>query len=397
MLKQLFVLTICLVLLVPFVPVLWEKFQSRRQQRLSVQAEKHSRYLHSLLGLAKEIHAFNLLSTYPDFSKLLSATLSIALDISGTDIGFLMLVNKQTQRFEISGVKGLTLEQMRGLNPQIDRGIFGQMFKTGKYVLTGDIEDDPVVQKMDELEYPFKSFLGIPLKAKGKVLGILAAANQRPDFFNEQMVELMTMVADQAAIALENVSVHRESQGICLEMVLALVRAMEAKEQCAFDTVGHSDRVEIYATAMAKKLGLSFDEIRNISNAAILHDMGKIGIDNKILLKPGKLTDEEYGVVKLHPRLGEHIITPVKFLKDVAPLILYHHERYDGKGYPEQLKRAEIPIGARIIAICDAYDAMNSARPYRKALTPEQAKQELINHKGSQFDPELVDLFLQVA
>jgi len=187
-----------------------------------------------------------------------------------------------------------------------------------------------------------------------------------------------------------------EAQEIFPEICLALVRAMEAKEQYALDTVGHSGRVEIYATAMARKLGLSFEEIRNISYAAILHDLGKIGIENKILWKPGKLTDEEYEVVKKHSRLGEHIIIPIKFLRDVARLILYHHERYDGKGYPEGLKGEEIPIGARIIAICDAYDAMNSARPYRKALTPEQAKQELINGKGVQFDPEIVDLFLQM-
>ena len=139
---------------------------------------------------------------------------------------------------------------------------------------------------------------------------------------------------------------------------------------------------------------LSQEEIDHVRQAAILHDLGKVGISDKILHKKSKLTKKEFEAIKKHPQIAADIIRPIQFMHDIVPLVLYHHERWDGKGYPAGLKAEEIPIGARIIAVADAYDAMTSDRPYRKAMSSEKAMSELKRCAGTQFDPKVVDAFI---
>ena len=136
--------------------------------------------------------------------------------------------------------------------------------------------------------------------------------------------------------------------------------------------------------------------IRHIEYAALMHDIGKIGIDEQILRKAGKLTAQETDIIKKHPTIGNRIISPVTFLAPVAPMVLYHHEWYDGNGYPEGLAGEEIPLGSRIVAVIDAYDAMTSDRPYRKAMSKERAISELQKGSGSQFDPQAVEVFVKI-
>ncbi len=174
---------------------------------------------------------------------------------------------------------------------------------------------------------------------------------------------------------------------------MALAQAVEAKDP---EIKGHLERSIKYATLIGERLGLKEEEMEALRFGAVLHDIGKIGIDDKILFKPGKLTPEEYEKVKEHPRLGAQIIEGVEFLKEVAPIILYHHERYDGKGYPEGLKGEEIPLLARIISVVDAYETMISSRPYKKPFSKEEAKKEMLREKGKQFDPYIVDIFLKI-
>jgi len=180
--------------------------------------------------------------------------------------------------------------------------------------------------------------------------------------------------------------VHRDA-------VKALAQAIEAKDHY---TGGHCDRMEEYAVAIAGKFNLSFLEKKVLAYAAALHDIGKIGIPERILSKSGKLTPEEYTIMKTHPERGAAIIHGVGFLAPVAPLIYHHQERYDGQGYPDSLAGEEIPLGSRIVAVLDTFDAMTSDRPYRKALPIEMAIAELKRYSKQQFDPLVVDAFLEV-
>lgn len=179
-----------------------------------------------------------------------------------------------------------------------------------------------------------------------------------------------------------------------IDILRTLARTLEAKDPY---TKKHSAQVTKYAVALAKGLGLPEEQVEVLEHAASLHDIGKIGVSDVILRKPGRLSQEEWGIIKKHPEIGENIIEPLKLLRLEQPAIRYHHERYDGKGYPDGLKGKEIPIQARILAIADAYEAMTSERPYRRAMTDKEAKDEMIRSSGKQFDLELAALFLKIV
>ncbi|MBR3697336.1 MAG: HD-GYP domain-containing protein [Clostridia bacterium] len=178
-----------------------------------------------------------------------------------------------------------------------------------------------------------------------------------------------------------------------LESIETLLYAVEAKDSY---TRGHSDRVSEYSVLIGKYLSLSEEELNILRIGGIFHDIGKIGISDQILKKKGKLTDEEYLEIKNHPNIGKNILSNSTIFKDIIPIVLHHHERFDGTGYPSNLKGEEIPYLARITSIADSFDAMTSNRPYRTVLSLEQARSEIEKNSGTQFDPKIVKVFLEV-
>lgn len=176
--------------------------------------------------------------------------------------------------------------------------------------------------------------------------------------------------------------------------IKSIAHALDAKDEY---THGHSMRVTLYSLALAKSLYLPDNLLEEIETTGLLHDIGKIAIPEKILRKPGKLTDEEFEVIKKHPELGENLVNGIEKLKIISNWLKYHHERYDGKGYPDGLIGEQIPISSRIIAIADTYDAMTSSRSYRPALTHEDAINEIKRCSGSQFDPNLAEIFISIS
>jgi putative nucleotidyltransferase with HDIG domain len=193
---------------------------------------------------------------------------------------------------------------------------------------------------------------------------------------------------------LEDISAsYKDLEGLFLHLVIALVKAIDAKSSW---TKGHSENVAKYAEQIAGELGFSGDKIKNLRLAGLLHDVGKIGTYDYVLDKPSKLTKEEYEVVKKHPVLGTKILEGIKQLKNIIPIIRYHHERIDGKGYPDGLKGEEIPLGAKILHVADSFDSMTEDRPYRPNPGIDYAISELKKYSGIQFDPQVVDAFLRV-
>jgi len=178
------------------------------------------------------------------------------------------------------------------------------------------------------------------------------------------------------------------------EAIFAFTKTIELKDHY---TGEHVENTVWYATEIAKILGLSEGDIERIKKAAILHDLGKIGISEKLLNKRSKLTKREFEEIKKHPQIAIDIIRPVHFLHDVIPLILHHHERWDGKGYPSKIKAEEIPIGARIISVADAYQALTSNRSYRKAYSKKKAIEILKKESGTKYDPQIINIFLKIT
>jgi len=178
-----------------------------------------------------------------------------------------------------------------------------------------------------------------------------------------------------------------------MRTINALVSAIDFKDHL---TRSHSDNVKHYACIIAKKMGMPHSDINGLQEACKVHDLGKIGVHDNILTKPGKLTEEEYNEIKLHSLAGAVILKPFHFLDKVVKMVRQHHERYDGKGYPDGLKGDKICLAARIMAVADSFEAMTSDRPYRKRMSKKDAIDELKRYKGSQFDPDIVDVFIKL-
>ncbi len=234
-----------------------------------------------------------------------------------------------------------------------------------------------------------RSLMLVPLIARDRFFGAIYVENlSKPGCFKKVDLELLTLLGAQAAFAIENALLYNELQRSFYETIRTLGNTLEAKDRY---THGHSERVARFSTGIARTLGFDTARLENVRVAAELHDIGKIAIPEAIIGKSGKLTPEELEAIKKHPELGVAILEPIRFLKPVAPFILYHHERYGGGGYPEGLKGTAIPLEARIIGLADAFDAMTSQRPYNKPLTRLEALERCRQGVGTAFDPDCVE------
>ncbi len=237
------------------------------------------------------------------------------------------------------------------------------------------------------------SCFSFPLKIRGELLGILHVYRPPKQRFEAEVMNRLHLLAERFLLTLENLTLQESVFTNLYDTLLALINSLEARDP---STRHHSVRVTSIAAKFAEKIGLSRPLVDSLRRAGALHDIGKIGIPDAILLKPAALTPEEMEIIRQHPVIGEHIIAPLHLLPRERDIILHHHERWDGKGYPSGLAGADIPLLARIVALADSYDAIISDRPYRRRRSHEEALAEIAAHAGSQFDPELTEQFIEV-
>ena len=243
------------------------------------------------------------------------------------------------------------------------------------------------------LKAGFLSHIRVPIIVKDEVIAVLTIGSKRRSAFTSDDLSTLEKIAAQIGVALENARLVSDLKGLFMGTIKCLSAAIDAKSPW---TRGHSERVTEYSIKIGKEMGLHDKELEDLKLAGLLHDIGKIATYDSILDKPGKLTDEEYEIVKEHPLRGAELLSSIKELNHIIPWIKGHHERFDGKGYPDGLKGEEIPLQARILSIADTFDSMTAERPYRK--TPGRGKmiEEIKTHKGIQFDPKVVEVFLKV-
>ncbi len=359
------------------------------------ESKKYVDDLDSLFMMLTRFHEIGM--KYADIDNMrdiCSLIVEYATDMLDTKMGSLMLINKNTNMLEIVAARGLSPKVMQTTNVHVGEGIAGMVAREGKTIYCEDIENDVRFMRNSKIRYSTKSFVAVPLKIKNKIIGVLNVNSKRKDkLFSRRDIKLLDILADQAAVAIENIQLYRDLKNMYVGTIKTLAKAIDAKDPF---TKGHSEMVMHYSVAIANELNLSEKLVRNIEFAALIHDIGKIGIKDSVLGKPSRLSESEYELIKKHPIIGEQIIAPVEFLTNVAPLVLYHHEHYDGNGYLEGLKGEEIPIGARILNAADSYEAMISDRPYSKSMTKNEAIEELKDKSGRQFDPKVVEAFLKI-
>jgi len=242
-----------------------------------------------------------------------------------------------------------------------------------------------------QLSLHVRSFMGIPLKIRDKVFGVLVAVKTKNNpLFTEKDLYYLSFMVHQAAYMVENIALYDNLYENLFSTLSALVKAVEARDAY---TKEHSSRVKDTAILLAKAYGCSKEEINVLDFAGRLHDIGKIGIRDDILLKTGRLTDVEFEKIKEHPLIGENIIGQLGLWEREKKIVRHHHERMDGSGYPDGLKGEDIPLLSRILSVADVYDALMSTRAYRKEMPKAEALKIISSGKGSQFDPRIVDLF----
>ena len=306
--------------------------------------------------------------------------------------------NKEELYFEVAlGEKGHLLKKIK---VKIGEGVSGMVAQTGESLNIPDISKDERFNKnrkvADSIGFKEKAMLTVPIKLHDEVLGVIQFINKKGGgvFTKRDEETVLLLIQIQIVNNLEKAILYDKLRKTFVDSIETLVSTIEARDE---NTKGHSKRVSELASVLGMYLQIGIKEVEKLRYAGILHDVGEIGIRDAVLNKQGPLSDEEYKIMKTHPQLGDAILQNISSLEPcIREAAKHHHERFDGRGYPDQLKGEEIPLFARILAVVDTYDAMTCDRVYRKGLPKEVALEEIEKGRGTQFDPYIAGEFIEM-
>jgi HD-GYP domain-containing protein (c-di-GMP phosphodiesterase class II) len=352
------------------------------------------------------------LNSITDLDRLLAQILASAAQMVDARGGFLMLTDDDGQKLKCEVTSGVATAGLKGaILPVDDRTVPGMVASQGKPFVENDVPNSPYFsgQRNGKGRSNINKLVCVPLKVQDRITGVVQVIDKiSGDDFNDDDRKLLEAMADTAAVAVENVRLYEaerkktdllkkayeELNKTYQATLLALTGLLDSRDTA---TRGHSSRVVALTLRLAEAVGITDPQrLKTIEQGALLHDVGKIGVADAILRKPGPLDAEEWREMRAHPELGYRMLKDIAFLKDALPIVRYHHERFNGTGYPYGLEGKEIPLEARIFAVADAFDAITSERPYKKARTFEQAATVLKDDAGKFFDPAVVQAFLKV-
>lgn len=308
----------------------------------------------------------------------------------------LWLLDNATGRIVCRYATGPEAEAIKRVSVPIGQGIIGTSVDRQESIIIADAHNDSRVYRGADAQTGFQtsSLMCVPLVRQGKAIGAIEAVNKRSGrLFGAADLELLRNIADSAALAIENARLYAELAVSYDSTLDALTAALDLRDR---ETEGHSRRVVAYTARLARQCRIPESEIIDICRGALLHDIGKIGVPDGILHKPGPLTPEERQIIEKHPQAGYEMLLDIPYLDEEIQIVLSHQERWDGMGYPFGLRGTEIPLGARLFAIADTYDALTSDRPYRRGGTYAEAIAVIAAESGHQFDPQAVAAFLTI-
>lgn len=348
-------------------------------------------YLQSIQQRLQAVYAANqAIVSERTLDKVFDSIMSQVFSLVKAHNGLLMLKREDSDELEI--------EYERNANPgspiHVSSTIINRVYYQGEAIITSNAADDSRFNSgMSIISANITSAMCVPLTHQGEKLGVIYVDNRgTTNAFTDSDLELLVAIAAPAATAIKNAQYVKMVEQAYSDTLVALANAIELRDHY---TVGHTWRVTNFAIEVARQLGWDDAKLKEVQMGGVLHDVGKIAVDNAILGKPGNLTDEEFAQMKVHPERGADLLRDIKFLHPLIPYCLCHHERWDGNGYPKKLKGAEIPIEGRLVSVADAFDAMTSTRPYRKGMDPKVALERLNEGKGKQFDPMMVEALEQ--
>ncbi len=388
---------------------------------------------HALIDMQAKLYELSkMLNSNLDTKAVVRGAMEAIVSLVNAEVGSLLLVDKEKKELFFEVALGDSEKTLKEIRLKFGQGIAGWVAQEKKPIIVNDTsKDERFYKKADEKTgFITRNILCVPVLSRNEVIGVMQALNKKegvftpfdktagPEMspqpeanagtkpqntqtagknsyrtgFSKRDLKLLTSLTDQVAIALENASLHEELKRTFVEVVESLAEAIEKRDPY---TGGHTKRVVQYSLMIADEIHLDGEERDRLKMGALLHDVGKIGIDDSVLRKPAKLDEIEFEKMKAHPSIGADILGKIPQIKNIIPGILHHHEWYNGKGYPDGLSGSTLPEIARIISIADTYDAMTTDRPYRKGLTHDFAIAELKKFSGTQFDPRFVDAFIK--
>jgi putative nucleotidyltransferase with HDIG domain len=370
----------CLILYKEEIDYNKVKFLENLIEKASIVIERRQNYesaLNMINKLSSVSYLGNLILSTPNLEEVLNLIVKSVTEMLDAKGAVLKLLNEIKQQLEIYTSYGLSSHYLSNIE-NISKSIENEVIKSSQIKILAEGTN---------------SLICVPLITKGKTIGILTVFFPYRRSFTEGDKKLLLIFSSHTAIAIQNAKLLKELKNMYIETMKSLATLLDAKDSY---TRGHSEEVSKYAVEIAEELGLTEEEKELLQFSSILHDIGKIGVDDNILKKPSKLTPSEYEKIKKHPVIASRILKSVKGFENIAKIIAHHHEHYDGKGYPDGLKKDSIPLLSRIIAVADAFEAMTSDRPYRKAFDKNTALYELEINKNKQFDPVVVDAFKRI-
>ena len=301
-------------------------------------------------------------------------------------------------RFDYALVRGIGKRTLRQSSLRLGQGYAGRVALERRILALGDLCN--IVDLAGPLDRPVAAYYGIPLVVKGQVEGVLEIFHWSPLVLDAEWLEFLEILAGQTAIAIDHAALFDSMQRAHAELAQAYTstlegwaRALELRDK---ETEGHAQRVTELTVALARSMGFSESELVHIRRGALLHDIGKMGVPDSILLKPGPLTAEEWVIMRQHPVYAYEMLVPITYLRLALDIPYCHHEKWDGSGYPRGLQGEQIPLSARIFSVVDVWDALRFDRPYRKGWPEDRVREHIREQSGTHFDPQVVAAFLKL-
>lgn len=351
---------------------------------------KHSDEIAKNLEAIYKVSAY--INTTEDITEIYNNIMDTIYEVLEPDRSFLIMKDDEKDVIEPVVIRKKPGET-GGARTNISTKIVKEAMTNGLSVLSHDAMEDDRFKGGDSIVMNnIRSVMCVPVEATERILGAIYVDNvSSTNMFNEDHLQFLTALGKQAGVAIRRWRLIEDLENLYYNLVQALVATIEAKDQY---TSGHSERVTDYAVELATAMRLDPDMVNQIRLGGLLHDIGKIGIPESVLNKPGRLDEDEWRLIRTHPRMGAQILKNISNIEDVISLVEHHHESYDGTGYPDGLAGEDIPLGARVLAVADTFDAMTSKRPYRDGLPMEVVIKEFNDNLGIQFDRKIAEVFL---
>jgi PAS domain S-box-containing protein len=357
------------------------------------QSEQH---LKQLIGLRKIDMAIN---SNRDLPETIGVVLEQTLALLHADAVNVLALDPDLNAYTYKAGLGFKTQYFEQNRMDLGDGCEGNIILSKTPIKIYDLSDDLTDPDCHQLMIAegFRAYFGFPLVAQNEVKGVIQVFMKHPFYPDVEWVNFLETLAGQAAIVVSEAHLVRNLQRSNQELKMAydatIIGWSSALDLRDSETEGHSQRVAELSVALAKLLGLASEELIDIHRGALLHDIGKVGVPDNILKKPGKLNKDEWIIMRKHPFYAYRLLSPIEYLRSAIDIPYCHHEKWDGSGYPRGLKGEEIPLAARIFAVVDVWDALTSDRPYREAMKPDEAFELILSQSGKHFDPVIVDLF----